>query len=102
MEGLWYTHFTAGHSRGEGMTVLHDGQILGCDRTHTYTGTYHFDGSQLYAYVHVSPTTEDPDIYEPEVNLFLKGSVAENAAIITGHPDDRNDVDIAVELRRAA
>lgn len=102
MEGLWYAHFTAGPSHGEGMTVLHDGQILGCDRTHTYTGTYHFDGSLLYAYVHVNPTEDNPEAEEHELNLFLKGSVAGDSAIVSGHPDDRSDVDIAVELRRAA
>lgn len=102
MEGLWYTHFTAGPSHGEGMTVLHDGQILGCDRVHTYTGTYHFDGSLLYAYVHVSTTNDDPETEDQTVNLFLQGSVQGDSATVSGHPDDQTDMDIAVELRRAA
>jgi hypothetical protein len=104
MEGLWYTHFTAGQVHGDGMAVLRNGEILGGDPAHTYTGSYQFDGPNLYANVCVSPhaTPSVPADLERPVTIFLKGSVAGDSATVSGHPDRHADVQIAVELHRAS
>jgi hypothetical protein len=102
MEGIWYAHFTSGEAHGEGMAVLHDGKIEGGDPAHTYVGSYHEDGSHVYANVRVSPyagSSLPVDIHHP-VTYFLQGSIAGNSAKVTGHPDNRPDALVSVELHK--
>ena len=103
MEGLWYAHFTAGQVKGDGLAVLRDGEILGGDALHTYNGSYQTDGPDLYANVRVSPheSAGVPADLEHPVNVFLRGSLNGNSAMVTGHPDMHDEVRIAVELRKA-
>jgi hypothetical protein len=103
MNGLWHMHFTAGPVNGDGVAVWRDGEILGGDHAHTYTGTYQFDGSLLYANVCISPyvslsTTSDLD---RPLTLFLKGSVTGNEGTVSGHPDSQASLNVAVEMHRA-
>src|SRR5579871_6015068 len=102
MEGIWYTHFSAGPVQGDGVAVLHDGEIQGADPSHTYVGSYQEDGSNLYANVRVSPYAGAtvPVEMEHPVTLFLKGSVNGNSAKIAGHPNNRPDVMVSVEMHR--
>jgi hypothetical protein len=103
MEGLWYAHFTAGAAHGDGLAVLRDGEILGGDPAHTYSGTYQSDGNHLYANVRVSPNraaTVPLDMDRP-LMFFLKGSVAGDSATVAGHPDHNEELKIAVVLHRA-
>lgn len=102
MEGLWYTHFSAGPAHGDGMAVLHDGEILGGDKLHTYVGTYHMDGSLLYAHVRVNPFAAAVEANEQPVSLFLRGTINGDTAVISGHPDDQQEVSVSVEMHRAA
>jgi len=106
MEGLWYTHFTAGPVQGDGLAVLRDGEILGGDPAHTYTGSYQSDGPNIYANIRVSPYAAakvPPDLHRP-LMLFLKGSlngINGDSATISGHPEQKTDLKVAVELHRA-
>lgn len=104
MEGLWHTHFNAGPAHGDGIVVLRDGQILGGDASHIYTGSYHTDGPLVYLDVHVSRWLDDTEALAAETPqaFFLSGSVHGNSATVSGHPDQHRDVTIAVELHRAA
>jgi len=102
MQGLWYAHFTAGPVQGDGLAVLRDGEILGGDMAHTYSGSYREDGSLLYANVEVSPyqrSNTPADLAHP-VTFFLKGAVVGDSANISGHPDNRPDLAVSVELYR--
>ena len=104
MEGLWYMHFTAGPNQGDGLAVLRDGEILGGDPLHTYSGSYSSDGTNLYANVRVSPHTTSnttTDLEHP-VSLFLKGSIIGDSAKVSGHLDHHAELDVAVELHRAS
>lgn len=103
MEGLWYAHFTAGEVKGDGIAVLRDGEILGGDPIHTYSGSYTTDGQLLYANVRVCPhSTADlqADLNGP-VSLFLKGSMDGENANVSGYSDQKRDRMVAVELHRA-
>ena len=103
MEGLWYTHFTAGPVHGDGLAVLRDGEILGGDPAHTYTGSYHSDGPNLFANIRVSPYAASivpADIHKP-LELFLKGSVNGDTATVSGHPEQKTDLKVAVDLHKA-
>lgn len=102
MEGIWYAHFTSGGIHGEGVAVLHDGKIEGGDPAHTYRGSYQEDGPHVYANVCVSPysgATVPADLTHP-VTYYLHGSVLGNTAKISGHPDNRPDNLVSVELRK--
>ncbi|HUH62205.1 MAG TPA: GrlR family regulatory protein [Terracidiphilus sp.] len=104
MEGLWYAHFKAGPVQGDGMAVLRQGEILGGDPLHTYSGSYQSDGSLLYANVRVSPYTAGPaptDIERP-IDFFLQGSIEGKTANIAGHADNKPELAVTVELHRAA
>lgn len=104
MEGIWYTHFKAGPVQGDGMAVLHDGSIQGGDPAHTYSGSYQEDGSHLYANVCVSPYTgsQAPADMEHPVTFFLKGSVVGDSAVVSGHPNNKPELTLSVELRKGA
>ena len=103
MEGLWYAHFTAGPVQGDGMAVLRQGEILGGDPTHTYTGSYQAEGPNLYASVRVSPYAGHvpADLTRP-VSFFLQGLISGDSANVSGHADSKPDLRVEVELHRAA
>ena len=103
MEGLWHAHFAAGPVRGGGMAVLRHGEILGGDPSHTYTGTYQWNGPELCANVCVSPYSggrEPADIARP-VTFLLQGAVSGDSANASGYAADNPELTVAVELRRA-
>ena len=104
MESLWYAHFSTAQTQGDGIAVLRDGQILGGDPSHIYVGTYQFDGSRVYASVRVKPYARDgmSQAREEAFDLFLRGALTGDSATVSGHPDNRADMNIAVELHRAA
>jgi hypothetical protein len=103
MEGLWYAHFKAGSSQGDGMAVLQDGKILGGDPAHTYTGSYQSDGPNLFANVCISPShaASGPVDIDHPFTVFLKGSVVGDSATVTGHAGHKTEVKFDVELHRA-
>jgi hypothetical protein len=104
MEGLWYAHYTAGAAHGDGLAVLRDGQILGGDPVHTYTGSYQEDGPNIYVNVRVSPYmgAAVPLDMERPVTFFLKGTLAGDWATVSGHPDHNEGLEVAVKLHRAS
>jgi hypothetical protein len=102
MEGIWYAHFRHGDVRGDGIAVLHNGQIEGGDPAHTYSGSYQEEDSNLYANIRVSPYAGSPlpaDLTHP-ITYFLKGSVIGNSAKVTGHPHNKPEALISVELHK--
>lgn len=104
MEGIWYAHFSVGQVKGDGITVLRNGEIQGGDPAHTYAGSYQEDGSNIYANVRVSPYTGSgipADMDHPLV-FFMMGSVAGDSARITGHADNRPELTVSVDMHRGA
>ena len=102
MEGIWYAHFTSGEVYGNGVAVLHDGLIEGGDPAHTYSGSYQEEGSNLYANVRVSPyagSSLPADLTHP-ITYFLRGSVSGDSAKVSGHPDNRPEALVTVELHK--
>lgn len=102
MEGIWYAHFTTGESNGVGVAVLHNGQIEGGDPAHTYSGSYQEEGPNLYANVRVSPyagSSLPADLTHP-ITYFLRGLVNGDSAKVTGHPNNRPEAMVSVELHK--
>lgn len=105
MNGLWVAHFDAGPAHGNGLAVFREGEVLGGDFAHTWTGTYKEEGSRLYARVRVAPyvTAHDGEPVVPDrpVELTLSGSCDEHDAVLTGHADE-SEVAVTIEMHRAA
>lgn len=105
MQGLWITHFNAGAAHGNGIAVLREGEILGGDFAHTWTGTYREEGAQLYARVRVAPYVGshngEPMVPDRPVTMTLKGTWSDTDAELTGHPDE-SEVPVTIEMHKAA
>jgi T3SS negative regulator,GrlR len=102
MEGIWYAHYKSGEAFGDGVAVLYDGQIKGGDPSHTYSGSYQEEGSNLYANIRVSPfagSALPADLTHP-ITYFLRGSVTGDFAKVSGHPDNRPEAFVSIELRK--
>lgn len=103
MEGLWYTHFSAGPMQGDGMAVLRDGEILGGDPARTYTGSYTSDGPELYLNVRVSPYAGHvPADMERPLDFVLWGSVNGDSGNVHGCANNHKDLKVVVDLHRGA
>jgi hypothetical protein len=102
MEGLWYTHFTAGQVQGDGLAVLRDGELLGGDPIHTYSGSYSTDGAQLYVDVRVIPhkSRVDAELERPD-SFVLWGSADGETGNVSGCSGNKRDVKIVVDFHRA-
>jgi hypothetical protein len=103
IDGLWYTHFSAGEIQGDGMAVLRDGEILGGDPAHTYTGSYTSDGPKVYVNVRVSPYAGHvPVEMTRPLDFVLWGAADGESAHISGCADNKRDLKVVVDLHRAA
>ena len=106
MDGLWIANFSAGAAHGSGILVLHSGELIGGDFAHTYKGSWNEDGPSLNARVRVEPWTaqeqSETGSREAPFMMTLTGTSAENVATLHGHPDDRPELFISVEMKRAA
>lgn len=105
MKGLWIAHFNAGGAHGNGIAVFREGEILGGDFAHTWTGTYEEEGSHLYARIRVAPYTShhemEPMVHDRTMMVTLSGTCDEHEAVLTGHPDE-SEVPVSIEMRKAA
>ncbi len=106
MEGLWIANFTAGAAHGSGIVIMRSGEVMGGDLAHTYQGSWQEDGSSLNARVRVEPWTSrdeaQAEAREEPMMLTLKGSCTDKSATLVGHPDEKPDLVISVEMKRAA
>jgi hypothetical protein len=103
MNGLWIAHFDAGEAHGKGIAVLHAGEILGGDFSHTWVGSYRQEGSSLYARIRVAPCNHRPEPEEhPErpVMVTLAGTCSDGEAALAGHADE-SDVAVSIEMHKA-
>ncbi len=104
MNGLWIAHFDAGPAHGNGLAVCREGEVLGGDFAHTWTGTYQEEGAKLYARIRVAPyvphgEVEPPAADEPRM-VTLQGRYTENDAVLEGHADD-SSVPVTIEMHKA-
>lgn len=104
MEGYWLTHYDAGAAHGEGMAMLHAGELLGGDMEHFWSGTYEEEGARIYARIRIVPfvSREERETMarEKPMILSLQGICAEDFAMLEGHPDEREDLPFHVEMRK--
>ncbi len=104
MEGYWITHFDAGTAQGDGIAMLHGGELLGGDLERVWRGTYEEEDQRVSMRIRLSPfvTREGEEMMarERSVIVSLEGTCTEEAATLAGHPDQRQDVLVHVEMRK--
>ncbi len=85
------------------MAVLRDGEVLGGDPAHTYTGSYRSDGPELYLDLRVSPYAGHvPADMDRPMHFMLWGSVNGDSGNLHGSADNAPDLKVTVDLHRAA
>ena len=104
MEGYWVTHFRAGPFDGEGLVMLHEGELVGGDAERVWRGTYEVNGSHVYARVRIVPlvTRDEEELMareKPQI-LSLEGTWTGEYAWLDGHPDEREDMPFHLEMQR--
>lgn len=103
MEGYWLTHYDAGKAHGDGVAMLHAGELLGGDAEHLWSGTCE-ENHRLHLRVRIVPrvsrTEEETMAREKPMLLSLDGCCTEHFARLEGHPDGREDLFIQVMLRK--
>jgi len=104
MEGYWLTHYRAGPRHGEGLVMLHAGELLGGDLEHIWRGTYEEEEGRLLVRIRIVPFVsreeEETMARERPIILTLTGSCTENTAHLEGCPDAHDDLFYDVEMRR--
>jgi hypothetical protein len=104
MEGYWLTHYDAETAHGDGIAMLHGGELLGGDLEHVWRGTYEEVGPRVFARIRIAPfvTREEEGTMarEKPMILSLEGYCTDEFARLEGHPDQREDVLFHVEMRK--
>lgn len=104
MEGYWLTHYDAGSAHGDGIAMLHGGELVGGDLEHIWTGTYEEEDSHVYARIRIVPFVsrleEESMAREKPIIMSLQGSCTEESATLDGHPDQREDLPFHVVMRK--
>ena len=104
MEGYWLTHYRAGPRHGEGIVMMHAGELLGGDLEHVWRGTYEEEEGRLTSRIRIVPFVsreeEGTMAREMPIILTLTGTCTENTAHLEGHPDAREDLLYHVEMQR--
>jgi hypothetical protein len=104
MEGYWQTHYEVGTTRGDGIAMLHDGELLGGDLEHVWSGTYEEDGPRLYMRIRIVPyvSTLEEEIMarDQPIIVSLSGYCTEDFARLEGSAEHRKDLRIEIMLRK--
>jgi hypothetical protein len=102
VNGVWIAHFNTGAAHGSGIAVLRQGEILGGDFYHSWSGTYEEEGSRLYARVRVQRNLidQEPAGGEKPFMLTFSGSHSGLDAALTGRADE-NQTAVDIELHKA-
>lgn len=104
MEGYWLTHYESGTAHGDGIVMLHEGELVGGDLEHTWAGTYEEDPPKVYARIRISPFVSRPEegsmARDQPVIMSLSGFCTDELATLDGHPDGREEMRYHVEMRK--
>lgn len=101
-EALWSLEFidNRDHSGG-GIAVLYKNRVLGGNASFTYIGEYKFSGEEIIFKVDVRRFNDYlPGLYKDEFRLVAKGKYHDLDFIVTGSPEDDDNMIMAVQLTR--
>jgi hypothetical protein len=104
VEGYWLTHYKFGMASGLGIAMLHQGELMGGDCEHIWSGVYEEDGSTINVIIRVVPAVSSQEVEalarDQPVILLLSGYCTEEFARLEGYPEHRKDQRCEVEMRK--
>src|SRR5579859_8039622 len=103
MEGYWLTRFRFGTTLGQGIAMLHDGELVGGDFEHIWSGTYEEDGPRVHATIRVIPSVSTPEqilARDQPIILILSGYCSNEFARLEGYRQDRRELRYLIEMRK--
>lgn len=104
MEGYWLLHYDTGKTSGDGIAMLHAGELLGGDLDHLWTGTYEREGAKLSARIRIVPavSSQDEEILarEQPIILNLSGYCTDDFARLDGSAEHRTDIRFEITMRK--
>jgi hypothetical protein len=104
MEGYWLTHYVAGTARGDGIAMLHAGELVGGDLEHLWKGTWEEEGPRVSARIRIVPCVsraeEESMAREQPFIVTLRGYCTEHYARLQGHAEGRQDLPFEVTMRK--
>lgn len=104
MEGYWKFHYEIGAANGDGIAMLHDGELVGGDFEHVWTGIYEEDRPALRARIRITPSvsSEEEKIMARDKPLIfsLRGYCTEDFAALEGSAEHCKDQRIAITMRK--
>ena len=104
MEGYWLTHFETIKSRGDGISMLRDGELLGGDLDHIWSGTFEEDGTKISARIRIDPVVSSPAeelaAREPPTILVVGGYCTADFARLEGCAEHNKDLHFDITLRK--
>jgi hypothetical protein len=103
-EALWSIEFIDNHEHhGGGIAVFYENQVLGGNNGFIYQGKYLLKGDVISFNVRIERFIDDvPGIHKDEFNLTAKGKYNDLEFIVTGSPDDNDELVLAVKCTRRA
>lgn len=104
MEGYWKFHYEIGAVDGDGIAMLHDGELVGGDFEHVWSGTYEEDTSTLHVRIRITPSVscdEERIMARDKPQIFsLHGYCTEDFAALEGAAEHCKDQRIAITMRK--
>jgi hypothetical protein len=104
MEGYWLTHFETGKRSGDGIAMLHAGDLVGGDLKHLWNGSYEEDGTKVTAKIRVIPVVarrkKKSGTREALIVVSLNGYCTEDFARLEGGAELRPDLHFDITMRK--
>jgi len=104
MEGYWLAHYKTGERQGDGIVMLHEGELLGGDLEHLWTGAYEEEGPKLSALIRVVPVMSSPEeeimAREQPMILSLTGYCNDEYAWLKGGAEHQRDLHFEITMSK--
>lgn len=104
MEGYWKFHYEIGKAEGDGIAMVHDGDLVGGDFEHVWSGTYEEDKPALHARIRINSSVssdEERIMARDRPTIFsLCGYCTEDFAALEGTSEHCKDQHIAIIMRK--
>lgn len=104
MEGYWLLHYDTGETSGDGIAMLHAGELVGGDLDHLWNGTYDREGPRLTARIGIAPVMSSPEeelmAREKLLILNLSGYCTDDFARLEGSVEHKPAHHFEITMRK--
>jgi hypothetical protein len=104
MEGYWLLNYNTGKTSGDGIAMLHEGELVGGDLDHLWSGTYERQGPKLTARIGITPVLSSPEeeimAREHPLIVNLSGYCTDDFARLEGNVEHETDLRFEITMRK--